>query len=244
LKTLERINRKGIRNSKKIGKANSAQGSPLSQPACTPSLPDRRAPPVGATPSAHSPSLSRCQVGPTCRRQFPSLVRSLSLSVSRARSPVPSHCPRVSPFLSLRRGPSLLDPPSSRTPWTIVCALAHVAGFLGHNACPRAQLPFRAPPVPRTHPSPHFARLHPLSRSAHAASRRRRPAPVFPAIQLAGDRSKPPRASPRGETLVPVPNFPYCVLCSSNFAFAGAWPRRSAVLARWPADSAWSSSSE
>jgi hypothetical protein len=125
-----------------------------------------------------------------------------------------------------------------------VCALAHVAGFLGHDACPRAQLPFRAPPVPRTHPSPHFARLHPLSRSAHAASRRRRPAPVFPAIQLTEDRSKPPRASPRGETLVPVPNFPYCVLCSSNFAFAGARPRRSAVLARWPADSAWSSSSE
>jgi hypothetical protein len=59
---------------------------------------------------------------------------------------------------------------------------------------------------------------------------------VFPAIQLAGDRSKPPRAPPRGETPVPVPNFPYCALCSSNFAFAGARPWRSAVLARWPAD--------
>jgi hypothetical protein len=30
LKTLEKINRKGIRNFRKIGKANSAQGSPLS----------------------------------------------------------------------------------------------------------------------------------------------------------------------------------------------------------------------
>jgi hypothetical protein len=30
LKTLEKINRKGITNSRKIGKANSAQGSPLS----------------------------------------------------------------------------------------------------------------------------------------------------------------------------------------------------------------------
>jgi hypothetical protein len=29
LKTLEKINRKGIRNSRKIGKANSAQGNPL-----------------------------------------------------------------------------------------------------------------------------------------------------------------------------------------------------------------------
>jgi hypothetical protein len=86
----------------------------------------------------------------------------------------------------------------------------------------------RASPVPRAHPSPHFAQLHPLSRSAHAVSHRQRPVPAFPAIQLAGDRSKPPRASPRGETLVPVPNFPYCALCSANFAFAGARPRRSA----------------
>jgi hypothetical protein len=96
--------------------------------------------------------------------------------------------------------------------------------------------------VPRARPSHHFAQLHPLSRSAHAASRRQRPAPAFPAIQLAGDRSKPPRAPPRGETPVPMPNFPYCALCSANFAFAGARPRRTAVLARWPADLARSSS--
>ena len=37
-------------------------------------------------------------------------------------------------------------------------------------------------------------------------------------------------------------NFPYCALCSSNFAFDGVRPRRSAVLARWPADLACSSS--
>jgi hypothetical protein len=55
---------------------------------------------------------------------------------------------------------------------------------------------------------------------------------VFPAIQLAGDRSKPPRPSPRGETPVPVPNFLYCAMCLSNFTFASAWPRRSVVLAR------------
>jgi hypothetical protein len=42
----------------------------------------------------------------------------------------------------------------------------------------RPALLFRAPPVPRAHPSTHFARLHPLSRSAHATSRRR-PGPAF-----------------------------------------------------------------
>jgi hypothetical protein len=68
--------------------------------------------------------------------------------------------------------------------------------------------------------------------------------PAFPTIQLAGDRSKPPRALPRGETPVPVPNFPYCALCSANFAFVGARSRQSTVLAQWPADLARSSSPE
>jgi hypothetical protein len=176
-------------------------------------------------------------VGPICRRQFPSPARSLSLSISRAW--IASHravAPRT-PFFSLctvglpcqlhllraRRGPtrahSRTSPDfSARTP-------AHAPSSL-----------LRAPSVPRAHLSPHFAHLHPLSRSARAASRHRRLAPAFPAIQLAGDRSKPPRAPPRGETPVPVPNFPYCALCSANFTFASAWPRRSAVLARWLAD--------
>jgi hypothetical protein len=101
----------------------------------------------------------------------------------------------VSPFLSLRCGPALSDPPSPHPPWTGACALAHVPGFLGHDARAPSSL-FRAPPVPRAHPSPHFAQLCPLSRSALAASRRRRPAPMFPAIQLTGDRAKPPRAPP------------------------------------------------
>jgi hypothetical protein len=39
----------------------------------------------------------------------------------------------VSPFLSLRRGPALSDPPSPRPPWIGACALAHVAGFLDHD---------------------------------------------------------------------------------------------------------------
>jgi hypothetical protein len=71
---------------------------------------------------------------------------SLSLSLSRGpSSPVPSRCPRASPFLSLRHGPALSVPPSPLSPWTGECALAHVAGFLGHDARPRTQLPFLEP---------------------------------------------------------------------------------------------------
>jgi hypothetical protein len=108
-------------------------------------------------------------------------------------------------------------------------ARAHSRTSPGFSATMPAHAPsslFRAPLVPRAHPSPHFAQLHPLSRSALAASHRRRPTPVFPAIHLTGDRAQPPRAPPRGETPVPMPNFLYCALCSSNFAFAGARPRQ------------------
>jgi hypothetical protein len=136
-------------------------------------------------------------VGSTCRRQFPSPVRSLSLflylvgPVHQCRAVAPArplfslcavglpcqiHLPRA------RRGParahSLTSPDFSAT------TPAHAPSSL-----------LRAPPVPCTHPSPHFAQLHPLSRSAHAASRRRRPAPATPAIQLAGDRSKAARCN-------------------------------------------------
>jgi hypothetical protein len=67
----------------------------------------------------------------------------------------------------------------------------------------------RAPPVPCTRPSPHFAHPRPLSRSALAASRRWRPALTFPTVQLVEDHAKPPRAPPRGETSDPMPNFLY-----------------------------------
>jgi hypothetical protein len=74
--------------------------------------------------------------------------------------------------------------------------------------------------------------------------RRRRPAPAFPTIQLAGDRAKPLRAPSRGETPLHVPNFPSFALCLANFGIVDALPWRSAVLARWPADLARSSSPE
>jgi hypothetical protein len=207
-------------------------------------LPDRRIPPVsGSSPLPHTLSLSRCPLGPICRRQF-SFTRALSFSLSLVDPDCQSlsRCPHalvLSPcavgqpcqfrLLRARRGPAHAH--SRTSPGFSAMTLAH-----SPNSLLIALL------VPRTHPSPHFAHSHPLSRSALAASRRRRPALAFATIQLAGVRAKPPRAPPRGETPVPVPNFPYCALCSSNFAFAGARPRRSAALARLPVNLARSSS--
>jgi hypothetical protein len=142
-------------------------------------------------------------VGPICRRLFFSTALSLSRGpVSPVVEPLPRaslfslSAPWVSPVSSAlsahRRGPthahSRTTPGFSATTPTLVSSSLLIA-----------------PPVPYAHPSPNFAHPHPLSRSALAASRRRRPAPMFPAIQLAGDRSKPPRAPPRGETPVPCP---------------------------------------
>jgi hypothetical protein len=182
-------------------------------------------------------------VGPTCRRRFSSPTHSRSFSVSWARF---ASCRAVAPRV----------PFSLSAPWASPVSSAFFALAVDQRVRTRARRRvsrprrppmrpaplFRALPVPRAHPSPHFVQLHPLSCSAHAASRCRRPAPTFPTIQLTGDRSKPPRAPPRGETPVPVPNFPYCAMCSSNFAFAGARPRWSAALTQWPADLARSSS--
>jgi hypothetical protein len=169
---------------------------------------------------------------------------SLSLSISRAWF---ACCRAVTPARPLFSLYVVGLPCQFRLPCSRRGSVsAHSRTSPGFSATTPTHAPsslLRALPVPRACPSPHFAQLHPLSRSAHAASRRRRPAPMFLAIQLAGDRSKPPRAPPRGETPVPAPNFPYCALCSTNFAFAGARPRRTAVLSRWPADLAWSSSS-
>jgi hypothetical protein len=101
-------------------------------------------------------------------------------------------------------------------------ASAHSRTSLDFSATTPAHAPsslLRAPLVPRAHPPPpHFTQLRPLSGSAHAASSRRRPAPAFPAIQLAGDRAKPPRALPRGETPAPVLGLPYLCLLLANSA--------------------------
>jgi hypothetical protein len=183
-------------------------------------------------------------VDPSCRHQ---LLHPLALPLSLSRgpsSPAPSRCPT-----RLLYSLCAVDPPCQiRLPRARRGPVrAHSLTSPGFSAMTPAHAPnshFRAPPVPRTRPSPHFAHPHPLSRSVLTARRCRRLTLVFPTIQLAGDHAKPPRAPPRGETPVPVPNFPYCTLCSSNFAFIGARSRRSAVLARWPAYLARSSSPE
>jgi hypothetical protein len=197
---------------------------------------------VAVLPRARPPSLSlTAQWGQPVGASF-LRPRAPSLSVLRARITSRRAIAPCAPFFSLcavglpyqfrplraRRGPTRAH--SRTSPDFSATTPAHVPSSL-----------LRAPLVPRAHPSPQFAQHRPLSRSAHAASRCQRLAPAFPAIQLAGDRSKPPRAPSRGETPVPVPNFPYCALCSANFTFTGARPRRSAVLARWPADLARSS---
>jgi hypothetical protein len=210
-----------------------------------PALPDRRTPPVsGSSPLLLSLSLS-ARWGRSVGTSFPSPPRSLSLFVLRARIASRRTIAPCTPFFSLcaMGQPCQLRP--LRAPRG--SARAHSRTSSGFSATTPVHAPsslHKAPPVLRAHPSPYFAQLHPLSRFALAASRRRRPAPTSLTIQLAGDRSKPPRATPQGETPVPVPNFPYCALCSANFAFAGARTWRSAVLARWPTDLAWSSSPE
>jgi hypothetical protein len=144
LKTLVKRNRKGIRKSREKEKEKAAQTS-LARPArpCAraPAPPDKRFPPVSGSSLSRAPSLSRSlPSGATYRRQFLHMRSPpLSLSLSRGPgSPVAKPLPRTSPFLSLCGGPTLSDPPSLRPPWTGECALAHVTGFLGHDARPHA----------------------------------------------------------------------------------------------------------
>jgi hypothetical protein len=102
-------------------------------------LPDRRTPPVSGSSPSRAPSLSRSLLSGADLSAPVYFARSLSLSLSLFRgpgSPVPNRCPCAPPFLSLRRGPSLSDPPSPCPPWTGACALAHVTRFLGHDARP------------------------------------------------------------------------------------------------------------
>jgi hypothetical protein len=145
--------------------------------------PDRWTPPVSGSSPSRAPSLSRSLPSGANLSALIFFTRALPLSISRARFASVESLPPCVPLFSLcdvglpsqfrlhrsRRGP----------------ASAHSRMSPGFSATTPAHAPsslLRAPPVPRARPSPHSAQLHPLSRSAHAASRRRSPAPVFPAI--------------------------------------------------------------
>jgi hypothetical protein len=154
------------------------------QPGRAPAPPDRRTPPVSGRsplPRALSLSLSARWAQPVgagfLHPRAPSLSVSWAWIASRRavalRAPFFFLCAMGLPYqfgpLRARHGP----------------ACAHLRTSPDFSATTPAHAPsslLRAPPVPRAHPLPHFGQLHPLSRSAHVASRRQRPAPAFPAI--------------------------------------------------------------
>jgi hypothetical protein len=116
MKTLEKINRKAIRNSLEIEKSHFGPFSP-SRPspqrvrtcARAPSVPDRRAPPIGANSSAPSLLLSlslslSMPVGQACRHRF---------SCPRARFPLYPADPTCQPSLTSRPRSPAVDAPTS-----------------------------------------------------------------------------------------------------------------------------------
>jgi hypothetical protein len=171
LKTLEKINRKGNRNSTKIGKANSAQGSPLSlarararAPTCPLCLTGGSR--LSAQPRA--PSLPRSLAAPWDRSiGAVALTRARSLSLSLSTPPTPlvsvsltSHprSPRRGRATSAR-SPATTEPRTSFEPHALlahlpssICALC-LALSLSLMLCPReprtsATARRRPPPVP------------------------------------------------------------------------------------------------
>jgi hypothetical protein len=77
-KPYRKRNRKGIRKSREKEKEKAAQlGRAPTRPRRPTGGPRLSA---AVLPRARPPSLARCLVGPTCRRQFPSSVRSLCLA--------------------------------------------------------------------------------------------------------------------------------------------------------------------
>jgi hypothetical protein len=127
---------KQLENPEKKKKAKQLSRPSSAQPGRAPALPDRWAPLVSSGfCSVHFPLPLSAQwgqlVGASCFP--PALVFPLYLAGPFCQTL--SRCP-AHPSLSLCRGPSLSAPPSPRPPWTSECALAHVAGILGHVALP------------------------------------------------------------------------------------------------------------
>jgi hypothetical protein len=155
LKTLEKINRKGNRNSKKIGKANSAQGSPLS-----------------LAPARALVRPCAWHADPACRRK-PECPLSLALSLLRGTglsAPLLSRAPTIP--LSAPLTPLVSASLTSR-PRSPRCECAHVRAFSGHDWAPAPLLnlapcspTFALPFAPSAQLSRSLSLS--LSRSAHA----------------------------------------------------------------------------
>jgi hypothetical protein len=185
LKTLEKRNRKAIRKFRKKGKSHSGPNKPTRPSRARASAaPDRQTRPVSTrrprallslsrslpsgielsapVPSTRAPLFPLCLAGPV--HQSPSRY-------PRARSPslcaVGLRCQLRPP--RAHRGPASMH--SRTSPRSSATTPAHAP-----------QLRFLAPPAPMLTPPPHFAQPRPLSRSAHAARPRQRPAPASPTI--------------------------------------------------------------
>jgi hypothetical protein len=178
LKTLEKINRKGNRNSRNIEKANSAQVSPFSPArARVPQVSDRRAPPVGANLSALSLPLSLSLSAPWARA-VDAVLFPLALSLSDPPSPLVS--------TSLTSHPR--SPHRGRT---------HDCTFFGHVRAPAPLL--RPMPCSPTSPlsfGPSAQLPRPLSRSART-NRELRHRPPTPTAYSVAAIALVPRQVPR-----------------------------------------------
>jgi hypothetical protein len=168
LKPIEEINRKAIRNSLEIEKAISAQVGPFSPArARAPSVPDKRAPPVGASLSAPSPSLY------------------LSAPWDRAIGAILPPPPQRPLSLSVPPPPPVSSSSTSR-PQSPRRGRAHDRAFSGHVRVP-APLLSLAPCLPTSPLSfaPSAQPSHPLSRSAHAYREPRHRSPTTTACSVA-----------------------------------------------------------
>jgi hypothetical protein len=174
LRTLEEINRKGNRNSRKRKRPfwpkQSNKPSPRARaPARAPPACDRRVPPVGANPSALTP--------PSLAALWGRAVGAVSLARARSLSLCPA-VPTYQPSLTFR----------PRSPCR---GRAHDRAFSGHVRAPT--------PCSPTYPlsfAPSAQLSRPLSRSAHA-NRELRHRPTTPTSCSVATVAPVPRLVPR-----------------------------------------------
>jgi hypothetical protein len=140
--SIEKGMEKELENSEKKKRIKQPSRPKSAEPGRAPAPSDRQIPPVsGSSPLRALSPLLAAQWGRSVGASFSPPPRALSLCLVGPDRQAPSRCP-ARPFpLYLRCGPALSVPPPPRSPWTGACALAHVTGFLGHDARPHAQLP-------------------------------------------------------------------------------------------------------